>query len=581
MKPARFLAIVDPGASSVGARRRSRATKQQGLLPVFDSGPLSVFVTAETHVVRAGNQGLVIGDLFRAGMSSRVTSLDGDETRAGEPIAMDRYWGDYVAFAAAGEGKGPLSIARSASGGVHAFRARFGPILCIASDIELLIDPTMQPPKIDWAFVAHHLAFMHLHCAGTGIVGIDEILPGDCSIEHDGSSERRSLWTPWIFTAHDKHAPSFADATARVRGAVLKATAALVPPDETVLLELSGGLDSSIVAAALAAVGRRAIAANLATPGPEGDERHYARAVSEKTGIALLEALIDGEIDLTEVGRRLEARPGMLAILRLADRYFAEQGRDHRIGAFVNGTGGDCVFCSLGTAAPATDRLKAHGPFTGFATTVRDVARVHGDNIWNVTRMALRRHWRRPPLPAWRRNQLFLNDDCLPAAPSYHPWLDAPPDTPSGTRAHVHAIVASYAHLDGYGRHAVAPSLFPLLSQPVVEACLSIPTWLWVAGGRDRAVARAAFRTELPRIVAERRTKGGMDAFCAHMFEINRIRLRPFLLDGQLAAAGLLDCRAIEAYLARPFTNRDQLFYQLLPIVDAEAWAYGVTAASS
>ncbi|MFX7887176.1 hypothetical protein ABTK21_19905, partial [Acinetobacter baumannii] len=55
----------------------------------------------------------------------------------------------------------------------------------------------------------------------------------------------------------------------------------------------------------------------------------------------------------------------------------------------------------------------------------------------------------------------------------------------------------------------------------------------------------------------------------------NRPRLEPFLLDGYLAEAGLLDRPAVASFLRQPVALRDQLFYRLLPIIDAEAWARG------
>lgn len=580
MTPARFLALIDPAGSDVAARLKRRAIDPGKLAPVFDRGPLTILTAADTRHVEAGERGLIVGDLFRAARSARADMRDGDAIAASGIVPVDRYWGDYVALTLSADERSVAAF-RSPSGGVHAFRIRRGPLVCIASHIEYLLEPGPVRPAIDWSSVAHHLAFAHLHTGATGISGIDEILPGECAMEHEGRSERSTLWSPWAFTTRERRAATFEDAAARVHDAVIRATAALVPPGGKVALELSGGLDSSIVAAALAAAQANAVALNLATPGAEGDERLYARAVAERTHIPLIETLVEGDIDLTEVAPRVEARPGMLAMLRLADRSFALRGREHRVEAFINGTGGDCVFCSLGTVAPAIDRLQAHGMTVGLATTIRDIAAVHGDNVWTVARMARRRRRRGRPVPIWKRNRHFLNDALLPAAPDHHPWLDEPEGAPPGTRAHIHAILASYAHLEGYGRHAVAPSLFPLLSQPVVEACLTVPTWLWVAGGRDRAVAREAFRGDLPRAIIERRTKGAMDAFCARTFELNRPKLRSFLLDGLLAGAGLLDRGTIEACLAHPLANRDQLFYRLLPIVDTEGWIRGVAGAPS
>src|SRR3546814_18791962 len=48
--------------------------------------------------------------------------------------------------------------------------------------------------------------------------------------------------------------------------------------------------------------------------------------------------------------------------------------------------------------------------------------------------------------------------------------------------------------------------------------CLSIPTWQWVRGGRDRAVARAAVADLIPALIAQRRTKGGPTGFLRRVF---------------------------------------------------------------
>lgn len=574
-----FLAMLNPQRSEAGAAWTARLAERTGLVAIVDTGRLVIFAGTGTAWAPVGACGVVIGDLRAAGSTAKVERLAAEPPDVLGRRLVDHCWGDYVAITEHADGGGAASIfAARAPSGVHAFRARRDGLVFLSSHIELLHALGLAPAVIDVDFLAHHLAFSRLHTGATGIAGVDEILPGESAIETGHGSERRTLWSPWSFAAPDRRIDDFGKAARRVREAVLLAVAALVESHARVALELSGGLDSSIVAAALAAQGRAAIGINLVTPGGEGDERLYARAVSEQTGIALIEVPIEGDIDLTHVEPRVEARPGMLAMLRLADASFARVGSGEDVAAFVNGTGGDCVFCSLGSSAPAADRLRAHGIGLGFARTIRDVARVHDSNIWAVARLALRRSRRPRPSPIWPRNRLFLNGERLPAEPAFHPWLDEPPGTLGGSRAHVQAILASCAHLDGYGRHTVAPSLFPLLSQPVVEACLAVPSWLWVAGGRDRAVARAAFRADLPRIVTERRTKGGMDAFCARTFEMNRERLRPFLLDGLVAGAGLLDRAAVETYLARPFANRDQSFYHLLPIIDTELWARALVA---
>ncbi|APR53163.1 asparagine synthase [Sphingomonas koreensis] len=575
----RYLAVLDPrhsGAAEALAGGRPGAIP---LEPFHRSARMTVLTAPGTPALIGEDGGILIGRLFRKSRSGAIDTLAPSIAATRGQALIDDYWGDYVCLLEPPGGSGLVAI-RAPSGMLQAFRIRRGPVTYLVSHIEIALDYGLIAPVIDWQFVAHHLAFLHLRTARTGLARVDEILPGEALETGGAASTRRGLWSPWRFAAPERRIVAADKAAQIVSDAVRAAVENLVSPMERVLLELSGGLDSSLLAAALSQAGRTVVALNLSTPDPGADERDYARAIAGHCGIALHEARISDDIDLTMQVSSLLARPGLPAMLHSADRRFEALAREQEAAAFVSGTGGDCVFCSLGSATPATDHFRAHGPRPALVGILHDLATLHRTNIWTVTRLMMRQIRRGKPALRWRRNTAFLAHDRLPAVPDDHPWLEEPDHVLPGTRAHVRAIMAAGAHLDGYGRQETAPSLYPLLAQPVVEACLRIPTWLWVQGGYDRAVARAAFRQSLPETIATRRTKGAMDAFCARVFDANRDRLKPFLLDGMLADAGLLDRTGIETYLARPFGNRDAHFYELLPIVDTEAWARGVAASA-
>ncbi|AKM08758.1 hypothetical protein AB433_00020 [Croceicoccus naphthovorans] len=57
------------------------------------------------------------------------------------------------------------------------------------------------------------------------------------------------------------------------------------------------------------------------------------------------------------------------------------------------------------------------------------------------------------------------------------------------------------------------------MSQPLLEFCLGVPTWTWVTGGQNRALARAAFADLLPRSVLDRTSKAGPDSFIRSAFD--------------------------------------------------------------
>jgi asparagine synthase (glutamine-hydrolysing) len=106
-----------------------------------------------------------------------------------------------------------------------------------------------------------------------------------------------------------------------------------------------------------------------------------------------------------------------------------------------------------------------------------------------------------------------------------------------------------------------------------MEYCLSLPTWLWCEGGRNRSLARQAFARHLPAGIVERTSKGGPDSFSLSIFERHRASLRGILLDGAIAAAGLVDREAVEQALYAHQTPSASARLRLLSLADAEAWA--------
>ena len=92
------------------------------------------------------------------------------------------------------------------------------------------------------------------------------------------------------------------------------------------------------------------------------------------------------------------------------------------------------------------------------------------------------------------------------------------------------------------------------------------------AGGRNRAVARDAFKDRLPSEVFHRQSKGGLTGFMGQAFEANRAALADQLVRGWLVTAELVDRSAVEASLAKPAPNALEMA-RLLYLADVEAWA--------
>ncbi len=117
----------------------------------------------------------------------------------------------------------------------------------------------------------------------------------------------------------------------------------------------------------------------------------------------------------------------------------------------------------------------------------------------------------------------------------------------------------------------------PLLSQPLVELCLRIPTWLQITDHTDRALTRRAFAQDLPLEILSRTDKGGAENLATQVLYHNLPYLRERLLDGLLTQSGIIDRPRLEASLsagpAQHAVNSAPLFELLGAEIWASAWA--------
>lgn len=489
---------------------------------------------------------------------------------------IERLSGSYLAFwggYAHGE-----TIVRDPSATLPVFSVCGDGWRALASSPAHLASLSKWRPSVGWNGLAHWLRFPQHPSTHSCLEDLVEIMPG-VRMTRDGDACRSDLvWAPWHFSQTTGSVGQGGDES-RIRRAIDDVVAGWRVSCEQPLLELSGGLDSSIIAAALHATGRDWSGVNVATTSADGDERHYARAVAEHCSARLREEHVDpGAVDPWRPPTRLMSKPGGMGFQAGLDHAVAQIAGDLKADLLMSGTGGDNVFCLLASSAPVVDAFRAEG-LSLAREAARSVAMVAGTTEGAVLVQALRRlmsgfvRARR-----WAPDDAFLARDVRPTL-SLHPWLaSAPRSLPHGTWGHIAAILRAHPVIEAHARASLMQSAYPLLSQPVMEACLSVPSWEWVQGGRDRSMVRRAFRGRLPDMILNRRRKGSLITMLATLFDESRPILRTLLLDGQIARHGLLDRAAVERRLAGGASLSNPDWTRLLELADAELWVGSVDA---
>ena len=565
-----FAVIVGP-PEAVSARTPF------GMELVMSGAGLAVFCDAGLGVLDLSGAGVVLGTLFERESAASIPSLSPAQAarivRTRGLDVVESFWGGYVAIIA-DLAQARVDVLRDPSGVVPACRLEQDGVTIVCSRLDIALDAGFRRPMLDWSCVHQLLAFPNLRGHRTGLKGVEELLPGR-RLTFEGGVARleTSLWSPWPYADKSAQILDPVAAAGAVRTAVERSVTGWASVSSPLVVELSGGLDSSIIASCLDQPTVLATFVNFVTPTAEGDERDYARLVAQAAGRTLIERPATAEaVDVARARPGRHPRPASQALLHPIETAFAAVGQDLQARAFFSGLGGDNVFCSSSTSGPAADALLMYGPGREFRQAIHALCLRHNCTLWTALRATLRKAVKAREGISHQPVTEYLSMVAPEPDPPDHPWLAGAPGVLPGKREHVASILLAQGFLDRYEHAQIAPVRFPLLAQPVMEACLRVPTWLSNAGGRNRAVARDAFADRLPKRVLERQTKGGLNAFMGEAFNRNRQRLAEQLVRGWLATAGLVDGKAIAATLETPSPNGAaiaRLFY----LADVEAWA--------
>ena len=488
-----------------------------------------------------------------------------------------RVWGNYVAIRRRSCGPG-LTVMRDPGGGLPFLLAEAGEIALVAPCLpHWLREAAGIEPGIDMQALAAALANPLLLTHRTLLRGVHMLAAGHAfDLEGTKPGAPRPLW-PSHEILH--HAAEDTPGPESLRVAVTGCVRALASRHPRLVVELSGGLDSAILLGALASGGRTADLAcvNFAVAHAGGDERSEARAVTDRWNARLVEVSAEAKALRFEDVLRGEqpVEPILYGLDVVLERASIGVARAFEASATFTGQGGDAVFFNLPTAPVAVDYARAVGWRALWSRVAYEEAQRSCRPIWHVQRQVLRDRLGGTPRTLYAMPGVQLGSAAAEAAnlDLRHPWLQGDETMPPARRMQFEAI-ANCQHFYGpTWRSSSAALIHPLLAQPIVEACLAIPTWKLAHGSGNRALARELFGDWLPDVVRNRRDKGEATNYYRRAIVENLPWLREFLLDGVLVANGLLDGPGIDDALRDTSLIWTDQSRMIAVYASFEAWA--------
>lgn len=537
-----------------------RAMEDQGWRRARSVGTTTLWTHGDMPV-RDLASGWVVGELFErgTGRSAPLAPPPLQSPALGIDALCQRlvrdFWGRYVAIFPS-----ERAVLRDPSGHLDGLVWNSPAAWIVASDLPDDLPTGFLPRtlEIDWAAIAAMLRDEKAMGSGMALRGLDQVRPGSLR-SFTNAPVDRVIWDPSAFAANPH--PSYAASRHAVVEAVEETLTAEASSNQALLAEISGGLDSAIVTSTLVKIGAGGSTrfVHYHVDEPSADERRFARAVADGLGVDLLE-VVKPELLLDDAS--LQDMPvGVRASNNAMDRHYDQSQADlaRRFGArkILTGQGGDMVFYqspSEKMGAELWGRWARRPRADSVWRQLEDAARWNHGSTWSLLGEAVRQAMA-------RRAQ----------GPVDHPWL-VRSIAPTKQRQ-ISSLIHSQALFNGASRRGrVAQLVHPLLHQPVLEATLSAPVIDLARGGRGRSLARDAFGDRIPEIVRHRRSKGDLTAYYGRMVLRSLPTLRAYLLEGRLAAEGMLDIKGLDEGLDPDRMIHEGKYPRLFQIIGIETF---------
>ncbi len=460
--------------------------------------------------------------------------------------------------------------------------------LAFASELKALLRLPQLRREVDLRALDAYLSLQYVPGPETALHGVQRLPPGHVLVFESGTVTVEPYWR----LEPQRLELSEGEWVERVRVAVVEAVRKRLIADVPLGALLSGGIDSSIVVAAMAQLSTEPVRTfSVGFPEARYDERAYARQVAERYGTRHEELLVEPDAAelLPRIAQSYDEPFGDSSAL--PTYLVCELARRH-VTVALTGDGGDEAFGGY-------ERYRAHG----YAAALGRLPALPRAGARLLRTLPAARREPRSPLfraarfleaagapPAKRYGGLM---EVFPAALRAGLWTDTalaeireprsaaellgPPPAPGITGLQL-LDAGTYLPGDLLFKADIASMSVslelrsPLLDHEVVELALGLPDSLKAKGARGKLALRRAFAADLPPEVLARGKKGFGVPVSRWFREELRDLAGDTLLGPRARGRGLFRPEAVESLLADHAAGRADHGHRLWSLLMLELW---------
>ncbi|WP_437880966.1 asparagine synthase-related protein [Pseudomonas sp. LRF_L74] len=598
----RYIAVFWNGLSCASVEQAEKVTEQievafPGIACALREEGAAIYYQSDnpgffdcTHAGRLVVLGKLFPKTFAGGEVPSPATFDEGDAHAlcgtqGRGL-VQRYWGRYVAFGHDASTRNWFAV-RDPSAELPCFITVVDSLTIVFSNMEDCLKLQLRTFSIRWSYLAYSLQFPFRESCQTAFEEVDALEGGEGITIHNGRPVARQCHWDVVKEAAENPITDLNEAVQLARSTLLGCIGALASQHDQVQLQLSGGLDSSIILAGLLHAPSRphVQCVHHYDSGIGADERAFARmavtgaCASSGRSCEFIEYERAEHCSLEDImAFPVTARPAHCSGYLLHRRPCLGKEPGQELVQFT-GVGGDAVFLRFKGNAPAIDYAWQHGIDRTFLRVAFETAQ-SGDSLYGVLKDALLHGiFKKPPRinENWGNPCEWVQMEAGAYAATQPAWMRHA--ISRGHRvspykmAHIGRMVFPVSVLDPFEGAGQWHGVSPISAQPVVELFARIPLHLLMADAEDRTVARRAFEGLLPQAVLSRKVKCYLDDHSVAVIRHHRDFIRGLLVDGRLAERGWIDSRLADAGICRVSPDHSKQALGIFgPQLNIEAW---------
>jgi asparagine synthase (glutamine-hydrolysing) len=454
--------------------------------------------------------------------------------------------------------------------------------LIFGSEIKAILESGLVEARANDAALPEFLTTRYLSSDETLFRGIRRIMPGCRLVYENGTVTTQQYWDiptgrPSASSVHDHEPPGNGDVVAEFRARLEESVRLRLMSDVPLGMFLSGGLDSSAIAALMARMIDRPLQTfSVAFSERAFSELEYSRAVARAIGAEAHEVVIGANEFFEALPRLVWHEDEPIAHPSSVPLYFVSALARQHVKVVLTGEGSDELLAGYGKYLRSLANWRAGAIYEALVPsavrrTVRDrlVPRIPG----RAGRLAGRSFLaldhspeavffdsfaaiRLEALRSLATPELLAHATTAAAYTTSRTWFDRPGPQASPLARVLYADQKTYLvellmKQDQMSMAASIESRVPFLDHPLVEFAARLPDAWKLHRFTTKRILRAAAADLLPREILERPKMGFPVPFSQWMRGPSMRIARDVLLDRRAAERGLFEPAAVERLLAR------------------------------